>query len=310
MLTRSAFRSSLPSVARASAKPHPYALTVHQVVAHNVYKARTLRGWTQQQAADAISTTLGKPLTAAGLSAIEKTFTSRRQRVIDVAELVAYARAFGLPIAWFFLPPEGRETHPIPPTYQHAATMAVDTFGDEDAWQWYIARIVALLGAPRSILHDELLGSAGYPSADEWEAIDRKREATPRRHPRPVQLRTRRPPRHPHHQPHRTPPADRRRRPQATTPTDRTTPSDDSPTVSHPSASCAPTASTSANHPTSPPATNQPEARDRGLDEPCQSPCISGSRRARSRSSVTTTTTTLATRPPVESSRSSTMTAA
>jgi transcriptional regulator with XRE-family HTH domain len=149
---------------------------VHQVVAHNVFQARTLRGWTQQQAAEAISATLGKPLTAAGLSAIEKTFSSRRQRVIDVAELIAFARAFGLPMAWFFLPPEGRETHPIPPSFQHSATMAVDAFGDEDGWQWYIARIVALLAAPRSILHDELLGSAGYPSADEWEAIDRKRE--------------------------------------------------------------------------------------------------------------------------------------
>jgi len=135
-----------------------------------------MRGWTQQQAADAISKTLGRPLTATGLSAIEKTFTSRRQRVIDVAELTAFARAFGLPIAWFFLPPEGRETHPIPPTYKHAATMAVDMFGDEDAWQWYIARVVALLAFPHSILHDELLASAGYPTADEWAAIDDKRE--------------------------------------------------------------------------------------------------------------------------------------
>jgi hypothetical protein len=36
--------------------------------------------------------------------------------------------------------------------------------------------VVDLLGAPGSILHDELLGSAGYPSADEWAAIDLKRE--------------------------------------------------------------------------------------------------------------------------------------
>ena len=32
------------------------------------------------------------------------------------------------------------------------------------------------IGAPRSILHDELLGSAGYPGADEWAGIDDKRE--------------------------------------------------------------------------------------------------------------------------------------
>ncbi len=176
-LTRSAFASSVVFVARPSArKPTPDALTVHQVVAHNVYQARRLRGWTQEEAAAEISKTLGRPMTAAGLSAVEKTYTSRRQRVIDVAELAAFARAFGLPIAWFFLPPERREASPIPGLYEHAATMAVDVFGDEDAWQWYLARILDLLGAPGSILHDELLGSAGYPSADEWAAIDLKRE--------------------------------------------------------------------------------------------------------------------------------------
>ena len=145
-------------------------------MAHNVYQARRLRGWTQEEAAKEISKTLGRPMTAAGLSAVEKTYTSRRQRVIDVAELAVFARAFGLPMAWFFLPPERREASPIPGLYEHAATMAVDVFGDEDAWQWYLARIVDLLDAPGSILHDELLGSAGYPNADEWAAIDLKRE--------------------------------------------------------------------------------------------------------------------------------------
>ncbi len=157
-------------------KPTADDLTVHQVVAHNVYQARRLRGWTQEDAAAEISKTLGRPITAAGLSAVEKTYTSRRQRVIDVAELAAFARAFGLPIAWFFLPPTGREASPIPGLYEHAATMAVDVFGDEDAWQWYLARILDLLGAPGSILHDELLGSAGYPDAAEWAQIDLKRE--------------------------------------------------------------------------------------------------------------------------------------
>ena len=157
-------------------KPTPDDLTVHQVVAHNVYQARRLRGWTQEEAAAQISKTLGRPMTAAGLSAVEKTYTSRRQRVIDVAELAAFARAFGLPIAWFFLPPDRREASPIPGLYEHAATMAVDVFGDEDAWQWYLARVLDLLGAPGSILHDELLGSAGYPDAAEWAGIDLKRE--------------------------------------------------------------------------------------------------------------------------------------
>jgi transcriptional regulator with XRE-family HTH domain len=177
MLTSSVYWAIVTYVPRPSGRrPLPNALTVHQVVAHNVFQARKLRGWTQEEAATAISEVLGRPLTAAGLSAIEKTFTSKRQRVVDVAELAAFARAFGLPIAWFFLPPPGREADPIPGIYEHAATMAVDVFGDEDAWQWYIARIMALIGAPRSILHDELLGSAGYPGEHEWAGIDDKRE--------------------------------------------------------------------------------------------------------------------------------------
>ena len=132
-------------------------------------------------------------MTAAGLSAVEKTYTSRRQRVIDVAELAAFARAFGLPIAWFFLPPNGREASPIPGLYEHAATMAVDVFGDEDAWQWYLARVLDLLGAPGSILHDELLGSAGYPGADEWAAIDLQTRRAPQSCTWTVRLRQQRP---------------------------------------------------------------------------------------------------------------------
>jgi hypothetical protein len=41
-------------------KPTPDELTVHQVVAHNVYQARRLRGWTQEEAAIQISNTLGR----------------------------------------------------------------------------------------------------------------------------------------------------------------------------------------------------------------------------------------------------------
>jgi transcriptional regulator with XRE-family HTH domain len=177
MRTSSVVSSTVPVVPRTSGRrPARDPLSVHQVVAHNVFQARRLRGWTQEEAARAISETLGRPLTAAGVSAIEKTFTSKRQRVVDVAELAAFARAFGLPIAWFFLPPAGREGDPIPNLYEHAATLAVDVFGDDDAWAWYLARILSLIGAPRSILHDELLGSADYPDAGAWTGIDRKRD--------------------------------------------------------------------------------------------------------------------------------------
>ena len=159
-------------------------------------------------------------------------------------------------MAWFFLPPEGRETHPIPPIYEHAATMAVDTFGDEDAWQWYIARILALIGAPRSILHDELLGSAGYPGADEWEAIDRKREELIDTALDQFSYRTRRPPRHTDRQPHRTAQAGHRRRPPPPPATHRRRLRPAQRPRLAPTASCAPKAFPStANRPDLAPAT-------------------------------------------------------
>ena len=89
--------------------------------------------------------------------------------------------------------------------------MAVDVFGDEDAWQWYLARIVDLLGAPGSILHDELLGSAGYPGVDEWAEIDLKREALLDSRTWTVRVGQQRPRRSAPRQPHEAAPADDQR---------------------------------------------------------------------------------------------------
>lgn len=82
-------------------------MTVHQVVAYNFRRARKLRGWTQAQTSDALAPYLGVTLHQAGVSAIEKTYDSPRRRNIDVAEVVGFARGFGLPIGWFFFPPSG-----------------------------------------------------------------------------------------------------------------------------------------------------------------------------------------------------------
>lgn len=89
----------------ARRKPSRPTYTVNQVIASNVAKARLLRGWTQQEAADALAPYLGTKMSTASFSAIERSVDGGRVREFDGDEVFAFARGFGLPIGWFFTPP-------------------------------------------------------------------------------------------------------------------------------------------------------------------------------------------------------------
>lgn len=88
----------------------PSAITYRpsQLVAMNLRRARELRGWTQAQARQHLYDN-GVPwehpqqMSAAEAGADPK----KRGRSFTADELVGMARAFGVPITWFFLPPEG-----------------------------------------------------------------------------------------------------------------------------------------------------------------------------------------------------------
>jgi transcriptional regulator with XRE-family HTH domain len=84
-------------------------LTPNQVVASNLKRARELRGWTQEQAAERLERYLGSRWSKANYSAAERAVTGRRPRTFDADDLLAFARTFELPITWFLLPPHGRE---------------------------------------------------------------------------------------------------------------------------------------------------------------------------------------------------------
>src|SRR5437899_1084027 len=81
------------------------ALTPNQVVAFNLQQARLWRGWTQQQAADALEPYLGKRWSVASMSQAERSVAGKVVRQFSADEIVAFARAFDLPVGWFFLPP-------------------------------------------------------------------------------------------------------------------------------------------------------------------------------------------------------------
>jgi transcriptional regulator with XRE-family HTH domain len=80
--------------------------TPAQVVAHNLTRARHLRGLTQAEVAHRLSAFTGAPWSQATVAQAEGSVSGVRVRQFSAVELVALARVFDLPVVWFFLPPE------------------------------------------------------------------------------------------------------------------------------------------------------------------------------------------------------------
>jgi transcriptional regulator with XRE-family HTH domain len=99
-------------MARRNRSSRP-AWTPNQIVAHNVAKARLLRGWTQDQAAEVAEPYLGTRLSAASWSALERSVDGGRIREITADELVGLARAFDLPVGFFLTPPSALDEHVV-----------------------------------------------------------------------------------------------------------------------------------------------------------------------------------------------------
>ena len=100
----------MPRKQRPNVQP---AWTPNQIVAHNMAKARLFRGWTQDQAAEACEPYLGTRLSPASWSALERSVDGGRIREITADELVAFARAFDLPIGFFLTPPSVWDNHVV-----------------------------------------------------------------------------------------------------------------------------------------------------------------------------------------------------
>ena len=119
-------------------------LTPNQVVAYNLAQARAWRGWTQDEAAVALEPYLGVRWSKASFSQAERSITGRIARNFSADEIVAFARAFKLPVTWFFMPP---------PPLTDAGPAILDT---PDAGVW---------GEPLSLLVDLIFGD------DEQQAV-------------------------------------------------------------------------------------------------------------------------------------------
>lgn len=84
-------------------------LTINQVVAENLSRARKNQGWSQEELGDKLGQHLGHPWSVASVSAAERSVDSGRARRFDANEIAALAQVFNLPISYFFLPPESGE---------------------------------------------------------------------------------------------------------------------------------------------------------------------------------------------------------
>ncbi|NEC90445.1 helix-turn-helix transcriptional regulator [Streptomyces sp. SID12501] len=94
-----------PETPPEQGEPADFAvLTVNQLVAYNLMKARRRAGWTQAEAAERLNFFGGRRYTAATLSASERSWESGRSREFDASELLAFSLAFDQPIPFFFLP--------------------------------------------------------------------------------------------------------------------------------------------------------------------------------------------------------------
>jgi transcriptional regulator with XRE-family HTH domain len=85
--------------------PAATVVDLNRVVAYNIRVARSLRGWTQLELAERLEPYLGRRLTQASVSQIERAWHGPRRANFDAHELLVFALVFDLPMTWFLLPP-------------------------------------------------------------------------------------------------------------------------------------------------------------------------------------------------------------
>jgi transcriptional regulator with XRE-family HTH domain len=80
-------------------------IDANAVVSYNLGVIREHYGWTQQQVAERLGRLTGRQLPQASISAMERGFDSGRRRRFDAHELYLFSELYGVPIAYFFVPP-------------------------------------------------------------------------------------------------------------------------------------------------------------------------------------------------------------
>ena len=95
--------------------------SINQLIAYNMRRARKLRGVSQEQLGASLEGLTDHKWSAAAVSAAERSYESgRRPRRFDASEIAALAQIFGLPISYFFIPPDDLTEWPAKDIYTTA----------------------------------------------------------------------------------------------------------------------------------------------------------------------------------------------
>ena len=125
----------------------PSRLTPNQIVAWNLERARALRSWTQQEAAEHLEPYLGERWSKATFSSAERSVTGARIRQFTADDLYAFARGFDVPLTYFLCPPPwGDEIGHASSNEASSAWDYLDVLFDvrEDGWEWLVRRVVPM----------------------------------------------------------------------------------------------------------------------------------------------------------------------
>jgi len=141
------------------------ALTPNQVVAYNLPRARLFKGWTQEEAAEALASYLGTRWSVANFSAIERSVDGGRIRQFTADDLLALSRGFELPIG-FFLTPPGDD-----PRRVRIATPDTRKQGGADA----MVLLDAVLGTEENLeVWEQVLATIGWAAGGRAVLVDGK----------------------------------------------------------------------------------------------------------------------------------------
>jgi hypothetical protein len=84
---------------------HTIELSPNQIVAFNIEKLRRERGWSAQGTANRLGSILGRKISLASYSAMERSIDGKRIKHFDADEIFAFARVFGVRVWTLFVPP-------------------------------------------------------------------------------------------------------------------------------------------------------------------------------------------------------------
>ena len=88
-------------------------LSLNQIVAHNITQLRWDRRWSEEETAKKLGALLGRRISLASYSAMERSVEGRRIKRFDADEIFAFARVFGVGVFSLLNVPLNFQTKPV-----------------------------------------------------------------------------------------------------------------------------------------------------------------------------------------------------